>query len=99
MSSTFLDRRDLIALRIDHPLPKAVRVDRGPGTDHVNNRLVAGLVEAAPEHFAVDHNHLAVGRFVERLDPAQQASLEIGRRQHRGLLRRRLGQRHGGVTW
>ncbi len=51
--------------------------------DHVDGRLVAGLVEAAPERFAIDRNHLAAGCFVERLDPAQQASLELGRRQHR----------------
>jgi len=40
------DRRNFVALRIDHQLPEADRVGRGPGADHANGRLVAPLVDA-----------------------------------------------------
>ena len=79
----FWDRGDLVALRIDHQLPEADRVGRGPGADHVDGRFVARLVETAPECLAVDRYHLAFRGLMERLDPAQQTSLKLSRRQHR----------------
>ena len=75
----FWDRGDLVALRIDHQLAEADRVDRGPGTDHVERRCVACLVEAASECLAVDRDHLTVRGLVERLLPSQQATVTLGR--------------------
>lgn len=43
---------------------------------------MAGLVEAIPTCFAVYRDHVAMGRFVERLDTDQRAPLEVGPRQH-----------------
>lgn len=75
----FWDRGDLVALRIDHQLPEADRVSRGPSIDHVDGRCVACLVEAASECHAVDRDHLTVRGLVERLLPSQQATVTLGR--------------------
>ncbi len=62
------DRRDFIALTfialgVRHHLSQADVVRRGPSADHVNRRLAAGRVEAAPERLAVDGDDLSAGDF------------------------------------
>ena len=45
----------------------------------MDGRLAAGGVEAAPQRLAIDGHDLAAADLVQRRDPTQQASLELGR--------------------
>ena len=77
--SKFGNRRDLVALLVDHRLTQAEMIGRGPGTDHVNGRLAGGFIVTASERLAVDGHHLSRRDFVQRGDPTQQAPFELGR--------------------
>ena len=44
----------------------------------MQGRLPLDPVEGAPEGLAVDGDDLALGRFVQRLDPTKEAPLELG---------------------
>jgi hypothetical protein len=45
--------------------------------DQVQGRLALGPVEGASKGLAVDGDDLPLGRLVQRLDPAQEALLEL----------------------
>ena len=74
---SFGDGGDLVGLLVHGDLAQQEVVGRGPGVDQVQRRLALGPVEGAPEGLAVDGDDLPLGRLVQRLDPAEEAPLEL----------------------
>ena len=75
----FRDRRDLVALLIDHDLTQRNVICTGPRADHMDGRFTARAIVTSSQSLAVDGDDLAITDFMQSRNPAQQALLELGR--------------------
>jgi len=79
----FRNGGDLVRLAVDTALAQHKALLTRPRTDHVQRRLLPPVVERAPDHLAVDRDHLTLEIRCECADPRREPGLErVGIDQH-----------------